>query len=366
MVNLDELKLIHELKEMGLSWEEIADEVPSYTDNDRKLYKGFLLGKEDLASTEIVKQAKTMQNIRVKRKELGIERSINNEQIRDITLHKTFTQQVLSAIRERFIDYRIDNTSEEFKATEQAHIFTLADYHYNGDENYLEVLNRATREIVKVIKEKDLKVIYLLELGDTIDGASLRNSQLMGIKKGMVNQVMDVADAYIKMLTYLSEFVIVKFRSVDSSNHTQLRNLGTKQNQLIEEDLMQILNKMIEVALPDLDFIHDKEIFEEILGFECFIAHSHEVRGNAIKYVKDVTSHRNRLIDYTFFGHRHHMETIDINSAEYYDKMLFYAPSLSTKLSQFEKQHNLSSCSGVGYYVLDRHKGCTETRKLLV
>lgn len=361
-----DLKLVHEMREMGIGWQEITDTVPEASDNTRKLYTGWLEGKKELDTNDIIKNAKTMQNIRLKRKELGIERSINNEQIRDISLHQTFTKDVLQAVRERFNDFRIDNTTYEQNTLEQAHIFTLADYHYDGDETYLEVLNRATKEILKVIKEKGLKNIHLLELGDTIDGASLRNSQLMAIKKGMINQVMEVADAYIKMLTYLSEFVHVRFIAVDSSNHTQLRNLGTKQNQLIEEDLMQILNKMIEVALPNLDFVHGKEVFETILGFNCFIAHSHEVRGSAIKYIKDVTTHRDRLIDFSFFGHRHHMEVTDINSTEFYDKQLFYCPSLSTKLSQYEKQHNLSSKAGVGYFVLDEGKGCVEIRKLIV
>ena len=102
------------------------------------------------------------------------------------------------------------------------------------------------------------------------------------------------------------------------------------------------------------------------MGFECYIAHSHEVKGNAIKYIKDVVSHRNRLVDYAFFGHRHHQETIDINSANGYDKKLFYCPSLSTKLSQFEQQHNLSSQAGVGYYVIETGKGHIESRKLMV
>ena len=82
----------------------------------------------------------------------------------------------------------------------------------------------------------------------------------MGIKSGMINQVIEVADAYIKLIKYLSDFVNVRFLSVDSSNHTQLRNLGTKQNGLIEEDVMLVFNKMIEIALPNLDF-HQRIIY---------------------------------------------------------------------------------------------------------
>ncbi|NOQ50302.1 MAG: hypothetical protein GQ557_01385 [Mycoplasmataceae bacterium] len=359
--------LIHELRLSGVDWDTIKDTVDWFTDNDRKLYAGWLIGSnEGNNDSDIIKNATALQTIRLERKRLGIERSINNEQIRDITLHQAFTDRVVDSIDNRYSDFNIFPIIINPMFSTRSHIFAMGDYHYNGDTSYLNVLNTATEQILRVVEEKDLKEIILIEGGDTIDGASLRNSQLMSIKKGMVNQVIEVADAYIKMLVELSKYVKVKFYSVDSSNHTQLRNLGTKQNQLIEEDLMLVFNGLIEKALPNLDFTHDKEMFVDILGFNCFIAHSHEVRGNAIKYIKDVTSHRDRLIDFSFFFHRHHMETIDINSANGYDKKLFYVPALTNQLSQFEKQNNLSSQAGIGYYVLDENDGCIETRKLLV
>jgi len=358
--------LIHDLRESGIDWATIAETVEWFTDNDRKVYAGWKLGLDENDTTDLIKLAKKNQAIRIKTKSLGIERSINNEQIRDIALNQTFTQQLLSAIQDRYTGFEMKGYKDNFNSLTSAHIFCLADFHYDGDKSYLEIIKRATREIIRVIKEKDLKEIYLFELGDVIEGASLRNSQLMAIKRGMVDQTLDVADAYIKMLTYLSEFVNVKFYSVDSSNHTQLRNLGTKQNNLIEEDMMKIFNKIIETALPNLDFTHDKEMFVKILGFECFVTHSHEVKGSAIKYIKDVTTHRDNLIDFSFFGHRHHMETIDINSAKSYDKKLLYVPALTTKLSQYELQHNMSSQAGVGYYVLEEEKGLVESRKLMV
>ena len=357
---------IHELRLSGVSWEDIKSDIEWFTDNDRKVYTGWLLGQDTVEDSNLLKLAKQKQAIRVSRKELGIERAINNEQIRDITLHQTFTKQVIDAISNKYADFNIEPRLDFLNTQINANIFALGDFHYTGDESELEVIERATASIVSVVQEKNLSEIYLLEMGDTIEGATLRASQLFGIKSGMVNQVITVADAYIKMITELSKYTNVKFFSVDSSNHTQLRNLGTKQNNLIEEDLMLVFNKIIETALPNLDFTHDKEMFVDILGFECFIAHSHEVRGNAIKYIKDVSSHRNRLIDYSFFGHRHHMETIDINSGQGYDKQLFYVPALTTKESQYEKQFNMSSQAGIGYYVLEEGKGCVETRKLVV
>lgn len=368
MLDKKGMRLIHEMRLQGIGWQEIHDVLGS-NDADRKAYVGYKLGIESDNDIDVIKNAQTLQTIRLERKRLGLERSINNEQIRDITLHKTFTQQLQDAVMDRYNELCLNKVVFPVSKTdtdENAHIFVLSDFHYNGDKSTLEVLKRATREIVKVIQEKNLQQIYLVELGDTIEGASLRTSQLMAVKSGMVTQLVDVVDEYVKMITYLSEFVEIKFISVNSSNHTQLRNLGTKQNQLVEEDLMQVFNKMIEIALPSLDFIHSDDIVIDILGFSCFFAHGHLVKSKE-KYLETLQADRHLLIDYGFFGHFHHQRTIDLHSVNgLYDKKVFYVASLSTNYSTFEKDRNLSSCIGVSYYVINKQKGHIETRKLVV
>ena len=366
MVDLNELRLIKELRESGVTWEEMSDYVPNYTDNDRKLFRGYELGQQDIDSSDIVKLAKQKQTIRTARKELGIERSINNEQIRDISLYRTFNNQVIDAIENRYSDFEIvyfDNDVET--TTAKAHIFSLADFHYDGDTKYLETIQNACNRILDVVKEKRLDNIILLELGDIIEGASLRTSQLMGIKSGMVNQIIDVADAYIKLIEELSSFTNVKFYSVDSSNHTQLRNLGTKQNNLIEEDLMLVFNRIIRTALPNLEMVTGEDLLFDVLGFKVFASHGHLVKSKE-KYLETLQADRNILIDYGFFAHFHHQRTIDLHKANGYDKKVFYVPSLNTKPSSYEKDKNLSSQAGVGYYMFDEKEGHIETRKLII
>lgn len=362
MVNL---KLVHELRELGVGWQEIIDTVDEATDNTRKLYAGWLEGIKETEDNSLLKNAKTLQGIRLARKQLGIERSINNEEIRDIALHKTFSRDVLEAIENVNQDEFIAYVPQKNIETEQAHIFTMSDFHYNGDISDLYAFDLAFSEIIKVVEEKGLEEIYLFELGDIIEGAGLRTSQLMAIKKGMVEQIIDVANKYVAFLKALSKRVVVHFYSLDSSNHTQLRNLGTKQNQLVEEDLMIILNEYIKTALPDLDITTGKDIYTEILGFKVFIAHGHLIRSKE-KYLETVGSNRNILIDYGFFGHFHHQRTIDLHSAGHYDKKVFYVPSMCIEETSYEQDKELSSLAGIGYYVFDIERGNTEVRKLLI
>ena len=258
---------------------------------------------------------------------------------------------MLKAIKDKYDGFDIEPQPYAYHQLHEAHIFTVADFHYNGEQSYLHILNDATNKIMEVIEQKGLTHIYLVELGDVIEGASLRTSQLMMVKSGMVNQIMEVADAYIKMIKYLSQFVDITFISVDSSNHTQIRNLGTKQNQLVEEDLMIIFNRIIKEALPSLHMVNDKDVLMNICGFNMFFAHGHLIKSKE-KYLENLQSDRNILIDYGFFGHFHHQRTIDLHKGIGYDKKAFYVPALNTANSTFENDHNLSSQAGVGYYML--------------
>ena len=348
-------ELIHELREQGVSWDEIG-----VTDSRRKAYSGWLEAKRsDEHSSDLERNAKVLQAIRLARKELGIERSINNEQIRDIAIHKTFTKDVLNALHKLpkldfwSADYISDDGDREF-------IVTLSDLHYTGEAAELDTLHVVYQKLVQLIANEDIKTLHIFELGDVIEGASLRNSQLMGVKKGMVNQVIEVAEAYAQMLAELSRGVNIKFYSVDSSNHTQLRNMGTKQNELVEEDLMLIFNKYIQTRLPQLDMVHDTDLIVNILGYDIFISHGHLV-GKKEGYIDKVAATRKHNIDYGFFGHYHHKRDIDLYSIHdgerVYDKKALYVPALTKHESSFERDRFLSSVSGFGVYVITRNGG---------
>ena len=362
MINKDDMRLIHELREQGVDWETIHETVGS-ADVDRKAYYGFKMGLLENDNVDLIKLAKKSQMIRVSAKRLGIERSINNEEIRDIALHQTFTQQVIQSIKDLPREHKFIKRIEV--KGKRHYIFTTADFHYNGDRNYLKVLNTAYELIKAQIKEDNITHIHLMELGDIIEGASLRTSQLMAVKSGMVNQTLEVAQAYIELISKLSNLVSITFYSVDSSNHTQLRNLGTKQNQLVEEDLMQVFNKMIRIALPNLEMITGNDIYTNIGGYNFFITHGHLIK-NKDKFTEKISNDRNILIDYSFAGHFHHAREIDLHKGQGYDKRAFFVPALKTLDSSYENDFNMSSQAGVGYYVFEEGKGHIETRKLVI
>lgn len=360
-------ELIHELREQGLEWSEI-----DVTDTQRKKYYGWLEAKQDEQEySDLEKQAKTLQAIRKARKELGIERSINNEQIRDLSIHKLLTEEVKDAIKElpqlNFTQSQKAQIKNDRVEPHIEHIIALGDLHYTGDKIELEYLWNVFLDIINVVKQENIKTLHLFEMGDVIEGASLRNSQLMGIKTGMVSQIIQVAEVYAENLAQLSEYVNLKFYSVDSSNHTQLRNLGTKQNELVEEDLMIVFNNYIRTRLPELDITTGVDVITQINGFDVYIAHGH-LMGKKEGYIDKVASTRHCNIDYGFFGHYHHKRDIDLHRINYkdrdYDKKAFYVPALKQHTSNFETDKFLSSVPGFAVYEVDEWFGINKSWKV--
>lgn len=363
-------ELIHELRESGADWNEIG-----VTDTQRKKYYGWLEArKEEETQDTLEKNAKTLQAIRLARKELGIERSINNEQIRDLAIHKIMSKEVVDAIKQlKPLDFSLNvlkkNANKDLVGHKE-YIIAMGDLHYNGDdEEGFDALDDAFWQLSDFVQDNDIKEIHLFEMGDVIEGASLRNSQLMGVKKGMVQQVIEVAEAYATHLADLSQHTKINFYSVDSSNHTQLRTLGTKQNEIVEEDLMLVFNNYIRTRLPKLNMTTGQDILTKINGFDIYIAHGHLMKKKE-GYIDSVAAQRRQNIDYGFFGHFHHKRDIDLYRVEdghrVYDKKVFYVPALNTHDSSFERDRLLSSVSGFAIYEVDKRSGIQKSWKVTV
>ena len=357
------LQHIHELRLAGMTWEEIG-----CTDTERKKYMGWIEGQEEIEEENTLERnAKALQTIRQARKELGIERAINNEQIRDIAIHKLMTEEVKDAIKSLpTLDIKPPKKIKKGQPHKE-HIIALGDLHYTGDKEELDDLYGVFLDITATVKNEGIETLHLFEMGDVIEGASLRNSQLMGVKSGMVSQIIQAAEVYAENLALLSKHVNLKFYSVDSSNHTQLRNLGTKQNELVEEDLMMVFNNYIRTRLPDLDMTTGIDIITQINGFDIFIAHGHLV-GKKEGYIDKVASTRRCNIDYGFFGHYHHKRDIDLykinDGSREYDKKAFYVPALKKHTSNFETDKFLSSVPGFAVYEVDEWFGINKSWKV--
>ena len=345
----------------GLSWEEMK--LKGITDTDRKKYYGFVYGKS-LNSNSLLVEEKA--KLRIAKKELSIIRQQLNENVKYLTEYR-----LIQDAKKKLVNVKL-NFGKDIKEEENYYILTLADLHYSGNRKELKVLEKVGDEIVNFIKSKKLKELIIAELGDTIEGASLRPSQLFAIKSGMINQALEVAYAYKEMLEYIIKETKVKltYIGIDSSNHTQLRTNGTKRNELPEEDLMIVINDIITKHTKGLhNYITGDEIITDIKGFIHHFSHGHTIK-NKTTFMEKVSQRLNKQIDFGHYAHYHHLLVIDLfrrkKGKREYDVKCLFSPSLKKETTQYEKDLNMSSCAGIGVYEFNKKNGNVSSGKIIV
>jgi hypothetical protein len=299
------------------------------------------------------------RKLRLERQYISYERQRNHEDIKALTVRSMLTDQVKAAIKSR--KPRVGFKSKKEVKVNDEYVFVTSDFHYNGDETLLEDLGRVYAHIVEKQREYGFKKIKLIELGDTIDGGSLRTSQLMAIKKGMVFQIIDVSKVYAEMIQKLSQRMEVDFYCVTSSNHTQLRPLGTNRNELVEEDLMHVMAEYIKKAMSENNRVTvtagDDFVVDVTPKHKMFVAHGHLIGNKKEGYLQELAYHRGLKLDYGLFGHFHHYREVTLYAGEGCNKKVFYAPTMSTVESNYERDRNMSSQAGILMMVFNWKRG---------
>lgn len=369
---------ILELYDKGLSWDEIREELPWFTDTDRKKFYGWKEAMETLSNTMVKdKFDDRLQKIRLQQKILGLERSINNEQIRDLALRQVLGDQLREALKDiEPIKLGSPKFTKAQEKNDVVYVIALSDLHYDGDIRELPYIFKSILEAVKrAVVENDVKSIILIEGGDIIEGAgNLRNSQAQVVKSGMIPQFSQIMPYYISLIQEISKFVnIERFITVTSSNHTQIRPMGSKQNELVEEDLMVLFGQWLAMMFPELDITYDVEPSFTIGHYLIKLMHGHTVRnrGDLSKELHHISSYEQALYDYVLAGHFHHYEQVDVSTSineangYEYDRQFIMLPSLDSKgTSTFEKSLRVSSTAGIGLLAFCKERGLLWGRKV--
>lgn len=253
---------------------------------------------------------------------------------------------------------------------EDSFIFVTSDYHYDGSEDMLKSLETVYKHISNQQAKFGFKTIKLLELGDVVEGSHLRPSQLLAIKKMLIPQVIEVAQAYVSMLEELTKDMFVDFYCVTSSNHTQTRAFGSGRNEFVEDDAMLIFSKIVETSMKknkNFKFNAGRDLLVEITdNHKMFVAHGHLIEGKKSGYVQELAMARGIEFHYALFGHFHHYREVTLYGRNSFNMKVFYAPSMNDKHSDYEFDRNLSSKAGILMMVFNEERGHRYCEELFV
>lgn len=338
------------------SWKDVADTVNAQLYTDESQWKNSDTYRRQVSTAKryydnvfstmisdaeydpnIQKQLAELRRERIKIQTLNVERNrIDREQAR----RELFFEQVHSLAQTipvpEFEAIQVNDDSEE------AYVLCLADIHAGAkftsltNEYSLDIMkdrfDLLVVDIVNFIRSHKVKELTVLGLGDFVQGLIHANDLKIN-DSSMVVAVVEVSKTVAAFLTELSKYAYIKYYHVGSSNHSQLRVLGTRPNELMDEDVEYIIghyiedlcvsNKRITVNTPK-----EGEWFTKIdvTGFNVIAMHGHQIKSfeNALSML---SVKQDEMVDYLIIGHTHTSKEISGSEGCCHDTEVLVCPS---------------------------------------
>ena len=212
-------------------------------------------------------------------------------------------------------------------------------------------------QVVESCKERQLKHLNVMGLGDFIDGL-LRISQLNSLQLGVVDSVIEFSEFMSEWLNELSKYVLVDYYQVNG-NHDEIRVLTGKKGDFPHENVEKLIIKFIELRLKDNDNIkiHKSQtdfIYVNILGVNVLGYHGENKNlTNSLRYFR---SFYKQPIDLLFGGHLHSQSIETEGIGQYGDAQCIRVNGICG-IDDYSTKLQKASRAGANMFIFKEGKG---------
>lgn len=340
----------------------------------KKFYDGCFSKME---SNEYVnKLEEQRKELEKQRQKLYATKTEYTRQVRQQSRFELFYENVANEISvlnvPEFVGMEYDMGNKEY-------VLTIADIHAGANfitetneysfEEITKRFNKLLNYSINFICEYQLKHIKVLCLGDDIQGI-LRLSDLQLNESSVVKATVFVAKTIANFLNELSKYCYIEYYHCPTSNHSQVRPLGTKASEIASEDVEYIICNYIRDVLVNNDRITVNTNFGyeyieiPIFDFKTIAMHGHTIK-NIDNALKDLTYHKKTFYTTVFLAHYHAAKMGVVGEMSDTDCEVIVCPSFigSCPYSNSLLKGAKSSCCVFGY---DEKYGHTETYKFFL
>lgn len=319
------------------TWDEVAKIMNELTEKNktesswRKRYRSMqkvVNGEEEKHIKKPSDELTELQAIQLERKKIQTEKTEYNKWLRELARDEMIMEQIVDAVNHLKPLKVPENIIKPTHST-KGYLVAFGDEHFGAEYQLKDVYDRVINEyspeifekrmwellgyIIEIVEEKNIKELNVFSLGDALDG-TIRVSQLMKLRYGVVEATIKYADFICTWLNKLSEYVYVKFQ-MTNGNHTELRMLGQPKGTFTEDNMGEIIAEFIKVRLadnPNFVFLQNPtgNIFAQIATHTVLAIHG-EVK-NMEKALREYSSIYNVPIGYLIAGHLHHSKKEDV------------------------------------------------------
>lgn len=376
------------------SWQDVANIInnilgTAFTESKyRKNFKLYSQGYHDSQAklveehgTELENKLNEIKKERIKLQTLNIER---NKLDRIEARKELYYEQIGNMIAtlpapELNIEYEPE-IAKIYEDAEELYLLTIADIHsgavfkteYNeySPDIMIDRFADMTERTINFIKKHNCKVFYVIGLGDFIQGCIHMNDLKIN-DSTVVKATVQVSQLMSLFLNNISKYAHINYYHIISSNHSQMRYLGTKASELMGEDMEYIIGHYIKDSLvnnKNIDVFVDEEASDykkfEIQNYKIIAMHGHQVKDiNTV--LNNISSKKNEMIDYVLLGHQHNHKVVTGNDGCTYDTEVLVSPSFVGS-DPFSDLIMKGSKAAVMIYGFHEYEGHNETYKFIL
>ena len=376
------------------SWQDVADIINSIlgtTFTESKYRKNFRLYSEGYNDSqaksiqehdfELEKKLNEIKKERIKLQTLNVER---NRLDRIEARKELYYEQIGNMITalpspELNVEYEPE-IAKIYEDVEELYLLTIADIHsgaifkteYNeySPDIMIDRFADMTERTINFIKKHNCKVFYVIGLGDFIQGCIHMNDLKIN-DSTVVKATVQVSQLMSLFLNNISKYAHINYYHIISSNHSQMRYLGTKASELMGEDMEYIIGHYIKDSLANnknVDVFVDEEASDykefKIQNYKIIAMHGHQVKDiNTI--INNISSKKNEMVDYVLLGHQHNHKVITGNDGCTYDTEVLVSPSFVGS-DPFADSIMKGSKAAVMIYGFHEYEGHNETYKFIL
>ena len=375
------------------SWQDVADIINSIlgtTFTESKYRKNFRLYSEGYNDSqnksiqehnfELEKKLNEIKKERIKLQTLNAERNkIDRIEARKELYYEQIGNMITTLEPPVFNDWE-PNIAQIEEDHKEEYLLTIADIHsgatfkteYNeySPAIMLDRFDELTQKTISFIKKHNCKVLHVVGLGDFIQGCIHMNDLKIN-DSTVVKATVQVSQAIAEFLNKISKYATIDYYHIISSNHSQMRYLGTKASELMGEDMEYIIGHYIKDSLSNnknVDVYVDEEASDykefEIFGYRIIAMHGHQVK-DVNTLLNTISSKRNEIIDYVILGHQHNHKVITGNDGCTYDTEVLVSPSFVGS-DPFADSIMKGSKAAVMIYGFHEFEGHNETYKFIL
>lgn len=232
--------------------------------------------------------------------------------------------------------------------------------------------NQLACEVVEYVKENNITQLNIVELGDTIQGM-LRITDVKLNETSVTRATVQVAHFIANFLNFVSTVCVINYYHVPTSNHSQIRPIGTKANELACEDIAYIIGHYINDLLVNNnrvnvylnDNIGENDIKLEIFDYNIYATHGHKIK-SLKDAIKDLSNKKRELIDFLIIGHFHNGMILPDNADGMYDTEVLVCPSFQGADPYAYNELGKMSKAACKMFVFDKKYGCIDTHKFIL